>query len=722
LFLFKRQPLVHLPGKSRCHAACVFPCVLFITLLSLQADALTRITINPLVNKSGNKVYEWISAAVPESFFRKAEGLSGFQVWEPTFLFGADSTGWTMESDSLLKLNWNRWGWDASCGGSYSVSNEVIAVELKVYTVKNGRVFRKKLDAKGDLKSIEQLCSGLFVQFLESADYPLSTAQRQSIARPFAASFDAYATYVAGYGFEMRRNYSAAITAYSRALEIDPGLSRALCRIGKLFASAGALDSARKFFDRCALNSPGNPVIAADVADFYAQHELPEKALKFLQANRPLLDQTATGMKAIGVSLLLTGELQRAIAILNRALAQGPPDLETDFVLGRAYLSAGEFSKASDVFNRLVRYRPDCLRYYALLGTAYRSSGRLMESARVLENAGKLEDGNVTVLINLAQTYFEIGWLNDAEQLLLRAQEKEPDAVEISVNLGVVYWRMGKRDQAAALFARAGKLGKHLQSVYNNQGNILFLSGDAEKAIDWYLKAEKTGKKNEVVLFNLALAYLSINKLGKAASYFEEVQRMSPDRLDVLIQLADIAEKRKKNSDAELYNRKILELSPHNEHALVQLLNIMIKKGQYKEALEPLESYLNDFPNNEKMALMQADLYNRMGWYEVSAMKYQLIVRDFPDSWEGYFGLGKNMFDAVRYKNGRDYDKAIYYLKTAADLNRTDPEPEYIIGTIYMDYKHFRELALDNWKSALTKATDPAMIKSIKDLIAKAQQ
>jgi tetratricopeptide (TPR) repeat protein len=715
---------LHFLVKSSLVAANSLHCAFFIALMCFQADALTRITINPLVNKSGNKVHEWIGAAVPESFFRKSQCLSGFQVWEPAFLFSADSTGWTMESDSLLKQNWNRWGWDATCGGSFAVSEETVAFELKVYTVKNGRVYRKKLEAKGEQKSIEALCSGLFLQFLESVDYTPTAAQRQSIALPMTRSADSYATYVAGYGFEMRRNYSAAITAYERAAEIDAGFSNAFCHIGKLYAAAGALDSARKFFDRCAgqTDVSGNPIIAAEVADFYTQHELPEKALKFLQANRQLLDQSATGMKAIGESLLLSGELQRAIAILNRALAQGPPDLETDFILGKAYLSAGDFAQASDVFNRLVRYRPDCLRYYALLGTAYRSSGRLMESAKVLENAEKLEGDNVTILINLAQTYFAIGWFNDAEQLLLRAQEKEPGDAEICVNLGVVYWRMGKHDQAIAQFARAGKLGKYLQSVYNNQGNILFLGGDAAKAIDWYLKAEKTGKKNEVILLNLAQAYFSMNKLAKAAYYFDEVQRMSPDRLDVLVRLADIAEKRKKDAEAELDYRKILELSPHNENALVQLLDIMIKKSRFKEAVEMLEPYLNDFPNNKKMLVLQADLYNRMGWYEVSAMKYQFIVRDFPDSWEGYFGLGKNMFDMIRYKNGSDYDKAIYYLKTASDLNRADPEPEYIIGVIYMDYRNYRELALDSWKSALTKATDPALQKTLKDLIAKAQK
>jgi len=78
------------------------------------------------------------------------------------------------------------------------------------------------------------------------------------------------------------------------------------------------------------------------------------------------------------------------------------------------------------------------------------------------------------------------------------------------------------------------------------------------------------------------------------------------------------------------------------------------------------------------------------------------------------------MYDLVRYKNGRDYDKAIYYLKTASGLDPSNPEPEYIMGMIYMDYKNYGELAVDSWKSALTKATDGKMKKLLTDLIAKA--
>jgi tetratricopeptide (TPR) repeat protein len=122
------------------------------------------------------------------------------------------------------------------------------------------------------------------------------------------------------------------------------------------------------------------------------------------------------------------------------------------------------------------------------------------------------------------------------------------------------------------------------------------------------------------------------------------------------------------------------------------------------------------------MLLLLAGLYDRMEWYEVAIMKYQTVVRDFPESWEGYFGLGKSFYNAIWFKNARDYDEAIYYLKIAGEKNPRSPEPDYIIGMLYMDYKNYRELAIDHWKKALGKSPEKELQKTIENLIAKVQK
>ena len=702
-------------------AVIVITSAFFIAAACCAAGAATRVALFPLVNKSGDKVIQWISYAVPESFSRYLRSMAEFQVWEPAFLFGADTLGWTMESDSLLRQHCARWGWDAACGGSYFLRDGAIFAELKLYTIKNGRVNKQKITADVPVDAVEKLCEDLFRKVLEGMglEYP---REELKITRPVTRNAMAFQTYAAAYGFEMRRDFSAAITAYCRVYELDPSCSAALCRIGALYAMGNAIDSARLYFKKCESVGTDDPEIIAAVADFRVDHEVPDKAMAFIRQNQPVLERTAAGMRAMGKSLLLSGEFQRAIAMLNRALASGATDLEVDFALGKAYLATGDFSKASDVFNRLVKYRPDCMRYYALLGAAYRNSGRLMESAKVLENAIRMDPDNIQVSMNLAQTYFAIGWYKDARQLLLRAREKAPDMPELCVDLGVVLWRMGKHEEASALLKRAETLGIAKQSVLADQANIMFLDGDIKNAIAWYRKADKSGKKNGSVLLNLGNAYRSIGKLREASQCFDEVLSMMPDRLDVLTLQADIAEKRKKEKDAETYYRKIIDLSPRDLGAVERLVSMLKRQKRFKEALEPVENYLNDFPNSKEALLAQADCYHAMEWYEVAIMKYQTIVRDFPDSREGYWGLGACMYDAIRFKNARDYDKAIYYLKIAGDKAGNDPNPDYIIGTLYMDYKNYRELAVDHWKKALTKATDEKLRATLTKLIAKAQR
>ena len=686
------------------------------------SGAVTKIAVFPLVNKPQDKSLDWISALVPEYFSRQMPSCVGLQVLSPAFLFPVDSSGWNMDSDSLLKEHWTRWGWDAACGGAYTVANGRITIELRTLLLRDNKPSKNVVSQSAPVDSAVQLCFGLFTKFASVIGYALTKADYQSLRRPVTQSAGAYATYCAGYGFEMRGNVAAALTSYARAVEMDPSFAHALYRMARLSRTAGDIEAARRLFQKAVAFSGGSPDITAAAADFYEDHDLPDRALDFVKKNRAALERTPEGMMAIGKSFLISGELQRAIAMLTRSVASGPADLEPDFALGKAFMAAGEFPEACDVFNRLVKYRPDCTRYYALLGAAYRSSGRLMEATHVLEYCARNNPDNVPVLVNLAQTYMELSWYDKARQLLLHAQDLNPDLPDICVNLGVLAWYMGKPDEANRLFEKAARMGKNIQSALNNEANVFFLSGLTGKALDKYRKADRIGAKNEAVLCNLGNACLALGRLGDAASSFEAVLALSPARIDIMEKLAAIAVKRKKNADAVVYYRKILEQAPRNQDALVTMVEIMMAAGQFKEAAEPIDAFLADMPNEKKILFLQADLYRRMGWYEVAVMKYQGITHDFPDDAEGYLGLGKSMFDMIQYKNNKDYDKTIYVLKTAARLAPAAWEPEYIMGLIYLEYERHPDLAKEQLRSALSKAKDPDARKKLTELIEKADK
>jgi tetratricopeptide (TPR) repeat protein len=698
---------------------CTVPSILF---LASSVCAVTKMAVFPLVNTGGDRNREWASSVVPEGFSRLSQYCQDLQVLSPAFLFPADSLGWTMSSDSLLKIHWLRWDWNVACGGSYSVSQGRITCDLRVLFLRDGKPQKRSIILSASLDSADALVADLFSRAVSCFGKSLSRQEEQFLRKPLSRSIAARMTYCAAYGFEMRNNAAAALSAYSRCCELDPSFAFAFCRIARLYRVCGSTARAASMFSRSVSLSSGDPAIVSAAADFYVRTESASHALDFIKKHRSALELTAEGMTAIGTSLLLSGELQRAISMLTRAVAKGPPDLETDFILGRAYMTSGDFAKATDVFNRLVKYQPECPRYYALLGAAYRSNGRIMESLRILEQSNATNPGNVPLQVNLAQTYFDLGWYDKAELILLDALRKNPGITDLYVDLGVLFWHTGKRKEAGEYFDKASRMGKNVQSAINNEANILVLTGDAGKAIGLYKRADRVGGKNEAILTNLARAYLEKGRLADAASCFDAVLALTPDRLDVLEQSASIASKRGKTPDAINFYRRILDVSPHNKNALTNITGILVAQKQYKEAVDPVEAYLIDFPLDKQFLVLCAELYRLMGWYEVAASKYEAIIKDFPDNAAGYLGLGKSMFDLIQYKNSRNYDKTIFYLKAAAERDRTDPEPDYLMGMIYRDYKNYGELALDSFKSALSKATDPEMKKTLRDLVGKAEK
>lgn len=700
---------------------------LFFTLylfLTVPACAQVSIALFPLQNRTGDKIVDWLGYSIPEVFFRKMSELSGVQVWDPVFLFNADSVGWELELDSTVMIHKTRWKWDYAIGGFYTANADSVWITVNAAQQRGNKIIIKKKKVRGRISQQLTLCSTLCNSVLSLIGYRVSPQDSVKLRKLVSTDNTVYATYAMGYGFEMRDRIPSAISAYGRVLEMDERFAPAMHRIGMLYSRGRKREEARKYLEKAVSLAPNSSVIAAEMAEFLIHGKAPDKAMSFIDSKRDVLEKTVSGMKAIGMAYVLNGEYQRAVSVLTRAVAAGPSDLETDFILGRVYLSLGQYATAADIFGRLIKYRPQHTRYYSFLGEAYREAGRLMESSDVLGTAMKLDPYNVPNLLNLANTYFRLGWYRKAEQYLIRARDLNPDMGEILINLGVLYWHMNKRDNAERIFNLAVEKNSTIQSALNNRANILFLSGNVKKAIKMYKRADKSGKKSEVVLYNLARAYLSVGKVKDAVSYLDEVLLISPDRLDVLILQAQLALRQNQVEDAELYYRKILDLSPGHRETIIKLTALFEKQERYEDALKIVEEHLNDFPQDLTFRLRLPELYRKRGWYEVALSEYQNMLQDrgLKNSAGVWLGIGQTQYDIIRFKGGHDYEKAIYNLKKAIELDPGNPEPDVIIGSIYMFYRNYRDLAMEHWNKAYTKAVTSEEKRRIKELMAGKKQ
>lgn len=679
----------------------------------------TSVAVFPLKNDSGNEIHDWIGYGMAQTMSRWLRLMDGFQVWDPVFLVTTDSSCADMSSDSSAVQHRNRWLWDVAVGGKYRVSGDSILARCRVFwSTGKEEPLSVEIGHAGRVDDFFLFTHAVLLKIFGTIQHQLSPQESSVMAAGFPADFAAYRTFASGYGFEIKGNRNAAVTAYERAVEIDPRCVEALCREGVICQAGNRFAEARSAFERAFAGAPADPYIAAAYADFLLDCDVPATAMKFINTHRALLEKSAEGMKVIGKMFIAAGEFQRAVAQLTRAVAFGPSDLAVEFALGSAYSISGDYTRAADIFNHLIRYQPYCVRYYASLGAAYRRAGRLMESTIVLESAAKITPDNTMILVDLAHTYIRLGWFEKAGQLLLKARDIFPLQSDISVNLGVVYWYENRKEEALKCFQEAAAVATTRQSAMNNMGNLFFWEGSPKKAIEAYRAADEAGRKNETVLYNLASAYLAKGDLKRGAYYYDQMLRLVPDRIDVLVQQASIADKLGRTEAAEAYYHSIIGLLPDHEDALRGLVRILLREKRYKEAVQPIEDFLARQPMNREIMLLLASVYRQMAWYEVALMKYQVLVREYPSDSSGNLGVGECMYALIKEKGLENYDDAILALKKASDCAVLSPVPDMLIGNIYSDCKGYRELAVDHWKKALQRAKDKSTRKFLEKRLA----
>jgi tetratricopeptide (TPR) repeat protein len=289
----------------------------------------------------------------------------------------------------------------------------------------------------------------------------------------------------------------------------------------------------------------------------------------------------------------------------------------------------------------------------------------------------------------------------------------KPDQNEILIDLGIVYWHEKRVGDAEKCFRLASREEKGKPAVMINYGNMYFIGGDLGKAIAAYRTAGRLGNRNPEVLYNLALAYMKKGNKKAAARYLDELLQLTPGRIDLLIIRAELAQMLGKNDDAEMAYHRILENDAFHDMAVEGLVKLLIGEKKFEEAIYRIESYLEVKPARGDFMILLGDVYRAQGWYEVAMVKYEIVTQTFPDYAAGYLGVGRCMYEMVRYKESKQYDATLFALKQAGSKAPGNPEPDDMMGDIYMYYHGYRDMAIEHWKKALAKTTDASAKKKI---------
>jgi tetratricopeptide (TPR) repeat protein len=319
---------------------------------------------------------------------------------------------------------------------------------------------------------------------------------------------------------------------------------------------------AQKELARLAEAHPDNPAVASVMAQFELNRGEYQAALNAL-ARVPDLDTDADMLALRAEALRLYDQPAKAILDATRCLELAPEHSGGLATLGLALMDSGEVDRAVEVFEHATAAYPGDSVAKTRLGRAYAVVDRFNEALRLLDEAAVAVPTNSWVISGLADALSEtglfgkaatlyqrvcdgpeadaaawngLGWslehlspptLERAEVAFQKAFELDADDMWIRQNLADIYYLRGERAHARELYAGVveGALARRAEHTgyLSLAAWCSFRLGDLEAAARRLYQATTTQDRISGDHFDLAMVHLCAGRIRRGVGMYENI-------------------------------------------------------------------------------------------------------------------------------------------------------------------------------------------------------
>lgn len=414
-------------------------------------------------------------------------------------------------------------------------------------------------------------------------------------------------TFIEGLKQKMIGNQQAAITLFSKCLEINPNSSSAMFELAKIHSGNGDQTSSSLLLEKAINIDPQNKwykVLLAQIyqqgkqykkaADLYQQlYALDSENLEYLYMNAALLSSAEKFDQAI----VVYNELEKKIGINDQISVEKQ----------QIYQAAGKKKEAQAELQKLIDYNPKEPRYYGLMADYYLSEKDEVNALKYYLKILEIEPDNGFVLFSLTSFYRQKEDKEKAWEYIRKGFQNKSADVETKIQYYLMMTAEEKpfftEDQVNELVQTLIKTNGDDYRVYTVYAEYLISKGKLEEAREQLRKVLETQKDNYMI--------------------WERMLLISNDLLDF----------KSIYTDAE----KAIELFP-NQPVLYGLRAVAcLQLEKYTEALDILkegDAYLLD----NKLMKVQFELYRaeanyKLGRVEDAFKAFDAVISIDPENW-----------------------------------------------------------------------------------------
>jgi tetratricopeptide (TPR) repeat protein len=290
----------------------------------------------------------------------------------------------------------------------------------------------------------------------------------------------------------------------------------------------GNLSGALSLLTRMASHKPELPGVEARLGRVYYENQDYERAVAHLQTALEQDPGDAESTQLLGLSYYLSGQVQRAIPLLEKVQSWLPaPDVSGSYILGVSFIDLHDLDKARAAFAKMFSVPPDSAA--AHLALAQMLIRQHLEGSAVPELQRSL-----VLNPHLPMAHFLVGEIDLAQSKTQQALDEFHKELAVNPLLWLAYWRIGdayarlqKWDEAEQALKQSIWINENFTSPYILLGRVEISKGLPQVAVDFLQRALKMDPNNSSAHYLLGTAFQKLGRKADAEREFALTQSLN---------------------------------------------------------------------------------------------------------------------------------------------------------------------------------------------------
>ena len=314
-----------------------------------------------------------------------------------------------------------------------------------------------------------------------------------------------------------------------------------------------------------------------------------------------------TDLTKLASSLMMQGEVAKAMEIWNDILAGDPDNLDVVVTMSDALIQNGDLDKAYLTLASAAKRNPESVPVQNMLALYHINVGHLDEAARISAGVLARDPRNAEAYFNLGVVRDQQGRYTEALTAFEQSVNMRGDFDQARINLGNAYLRRGRLAEAKTQFETAIEINPREPHAWYSLARLAQMTGAPDQAISNYRQALKQAPGFSPARIGLAIVLATGGNLAEARRELEDGLQYESDLGAIHTNIGVLDRQMGDVASAEEHFKQAISADSRYLPARLDLADLYAARGDKAKARREAEEVLRlDPANTEARKILQA--------------------------------------------------------------------------------------------------------------------